>query len=560
MKSHPEHQPRPEPERATVAGEDAAKANTTRESSETPQTPEELLEQTQALLSDLQGKPEEVIEEPRADQFVDAKTPSKSPAPTSRRSFMKGLGFGAGMVVAGTAGRVAREGSYEKPQDVHKGKELPSVEEILEDPSCAEQLSIDQMDSLATLLDSTREKKALEEILLRPLEPNEYLAAPSAESKLMEVAKMIGGTTALMMGSGILTATEKAFGSVDTSKLRLQSDQGDEQAKRVLKILDNIAEHSSTLTALSTLANVGGGMFVGGQIDRVFGATWVKSFAVPYLMMVFAEDIPKRVGRMKANEIAKNTSWLLSKSNTGMKLVTRSMKGVSSVVERAFNLEEEEGKVTVNDLLYHISDATEHGTLNPEISQMCRGILTMESTPAKEIATKTIFSFTSETSVNEVRAGIQRRGFSRIPIMHSERVDQERTELPMGYVLSKQILALPPEDFEKTIGELVQEKPELLQQAQFFYTSERATVFDVYKHMLENRLKMAFVIDQDSLEIRKIITFEDVLEFLAKREILDEDDIRNGDEKEHEAEIKERYNILRAQFEESASKIPLAHP
>ena len=92
------------------------------------------------------------------------------------------------------------------------------------------------MDTLAVLLDSAREKKALEDILQRPLEPNEYLAAPSAESKKMEVIEMIAGTTALMTLSGFLTATEKAFGSADISELRLQKDRGDEKAS-VLSIL-----------------------------------------------------------------------------------------------------------------------------------------------------------------------------------------------------------------------------------------------------------------------------------------------------------------------------------
>ena len=95
---------------------------------------------------------------------------------------------------------------------------------------------------------------------------------------------------------------------------------------------------------------------------------------------------------------------------------------------------------------------------------------------------------------------------------------------------------------------------------EIFYTSERATVYDVYKHMLNDQAKMSFVIDRDSLEIRGIITFEDVLEFLAQREILDEDDIRSGNEREHEAEIQDRYKSLRTQFEQRASKIPLTHP
>lgn len=82
-------------------------------------------------------------------------------------------------------------------------------------------------------------------------------------------------------------------------------------------------------------------------------------------------------------------------------------------------------------------------------------------------------------------------------------------------------------------------------------------MYDIYKYMLDHREKMVFIIDRDGLEIRGIITFEDVLEFLAKREILDEDDIRNGQEKEHEQEIKDRYAKLREQFEQKAPHIPL---
>ena len=189
------------------------------ETGKIPQTPEELLEQTQALLSDFQRKSEEVVEEAGADQSVDVKKPLASPAPTSRRSFLKGLGVGVGFAVVGTSARVAREGSYEKPQDAREGSALPSLEEILEDPSCAEQLSTDQMDTLAVLLDSAREKRRWR-IFFRGRLSQTSTSRLQARNLKNGSIEMIAGTTALMTLSGFLTATEKAFGSADISELR----------------------------------------------------------------------------------------------------------------------------------------------------------------------------------------------------------------------------------------------------------------------------------------------------------------------------------------------------
>ena len=129
----------------------------------------------------------------------------------------------------------------------------------------------------------------------------------------------------------------------------------------------------------------------------------------------FCRRYSQKIGRIKADQIAKATSRTLSAFNSLMKPLTLSMKGVSTLVERGFDLKQTEEQVSIDHLLYDLSDAAEHGTLKPELSQMCRGILTMMRATAREIATRTIFSFTSETPVKEVYAGIQKEGLAAFP-------------------------------------------------------------------------------------------------------------------------------------------------
>src|SRR3989344_3948101 len=104
---------------------------------------------------------------------------------------------------------------------------------------------------------------------------------------------------------GVVSAAEAALFTVPPAHAKFLSETS-RAGKALLGLKESMGGPISVLVALSNLITIAGSVFAGIMADRVFVEAWVGLFAacLTFLIMVFAEIMPKRVGERYAEQVA----------------------------------------------------------------------------------------------------------------------------------------------------------------------------------------------------------------------------------------------------------------
>ncbi|HDP37038.1 MAG TPA: DUF21 domain-containing protein [Candidatus Atribacteria bacterium] len=112
--------------------------------------------------------------------------------------------------------------------------------------------------------------------------------------------------------NAIISMTEAAFFSASLVKIEFWSKKS--WRARILRFLKKKSETAIvTIVSLSNIVTIGGSMFIGALVTARFGSEWlgVTSGVVIFIMMVFSEIIPKRIGERYYRFIALNSAIFL---------------------------------------------------------------------------------------------------------------------------------------------------------------------------------------------------------------------------------------------------------
>ncbi|OGZ00392.1 MAG: hypothetical protein A2945_03535 [Candidatus Liptonbacteria bacterium RIFCSPLOWO2_01_FULL_52_25] len=104
---------------------------------------------------------------------------------------------------------------------------------------------------------------------------------------------------------GVVSAAEAALFTVPPARAKFLSETS-HAGKSLLALKESMGGPISVLVALSNLITIAGSVFSGIMAARVFGEEWVGLFAacLTFLIMVFAEIMPKRVGERYAEQVS----------------------------------------------------------------------------------------------------------------------------------------------------------------------------------------------------------------------------------------------------------------
>ncbi|MDB5192406.1 MAG: hypothetical protein JWQ96_1969 [Segetibacter sp.] len=172
---------------------------------------------------------------------------------------------------------------------------------------------------------------------------------------------------------------EIALLSARKTKLEVQAQKGDVQAKNALDLANNPDTFLSTVQIGITLIGILTGIFSGQHIkENIMGfiqqfpplepykngiATTIVVILITYLSLIVGELVPKRIGLSKPEAIAKFMAapmrvvtsitypfiWLLTKS--------------TSLIATIFNIRKNDSQVTEEEIKAMISEGTEHGAI-----------------------------------------------------------------------------------------------------------------------------------------------------------------------------------------------------
>jgi len=322
--------------------------------------------------------------------------------------------------------------------------------------------------------------------------------------------ELIAVIITILVLSGLCSGSEAALFSVPLIKARQLTQDGGRPAVALLRIQENMSRPIASIVILNNIANIVGSIIVGGLASNLFGAAWlgVISGVLTFLVIIFAEIIPKTVGERYAEQI----SLLVARPVLMLTFVFTPLVWLVEKLTAPLTA----GKivpVTNEAEIQLLADlGGREGVIEADESEMIRRVFLLNDVTAADLMTPRVAMTTlpAALTLGEVQERIINSPHSRIVVIG----DDEDIDDVRGTVLQNELLsALVADRREALVSEFVRETefiPESVQADQ---------LLDFFRG---RRQHLAVVIDEYG-GVSGVVSLEDVLETLTG-EIMDETD------------------------------------
>ena len=337
---------------------------------------------------------------------------------------------------------------------------------------------------------------------------------------------------ALILLSGIFSATEIALSSVNRSKLKMLAESGDLKAKKLLVTL----EDPTGFFAVTQLYITFIALFSGAYAANAFTdptVYWALGLGIPvsaavaepivfvfvtviltYFSLVFGELIPKRIALRNSVSVALTVIGFF---NVLAKIVLPFVRLLSVSANLILKLigvknEEHEDEVTKEELHMMLNSGSEHGNISEIERNMLNNVLELEEKTIKDACVHRIdvVALPIEANFDELVDVLINEQYSRVPI-YEESIDNIVGILHMKDVMKYMVNSPDTSGFD--IKTFLRE-PYFVP---FFKKTDELLI-----EMQKNHVYMAVVVDEYG-GMMGIVTIEDLVEEIVGS-ILDEHD------------------------------------
>jgi putative hemolysin len=327
--------------------------------------------------------------------------------------------------------------------------------------------------------------------------------------------------------NGYFAAAEMALIAARRSALQASADRGSHRAKAALHLLDDPNRLFSTISVAITLIGFSAASLAAVTFERPLadalrssGVTWITPAAtgiavfavtimVTYLMLVFGELTPKRLGLQRSEKVAQAVAVPITWLSVAVKPLVWVLGRSTDLIARVFGVRpgdtshgvtEEEIKLLVR----------EQGTLRDEEKRMISEVFELGDTVAREIMVPRVDAEMIEDTLTlgEALVVFRRTGFSRIPVFH------EDPDSIIGVALLKDMLG--------PIAAGNRDDPLVRTMRPPAFIPETKPILDLLQEMRASHNHMVVVVDEHG-GTAGIVTIEDIVEEVIG-EIADEFD------------------------------------
>ncbi|OGY98187.1 MAG: hypothetical protein A3E09_00075 [Candidatus Liptonbacteria bacterium RIFCSPHIGHO2_12_FULL_60_13] len=311
----------------------------------------------------------------------------------------------------------------------------------------------------------------------------------------------------LLFLDALVSAAEAAIYSVPLHRAKFLADKY-RLGKILLPLKESMERPITTLIALSNFITILGSVMTGIIADRVFGEEWVGAFAavLTFLVMVFGEIAPKRLGERYAEHVALAAApavlalsgiftpitWLIQK-------ITRPFLGS---VPKTTSEEE---------IAFLAGVAEKEGAIEHEENRLIQTIFRFNDITAADIMTpKPLVDFIDgNRTVAELAEAVKTAKHSRLPVYEND------ANNIVGVVHQRNLLiALANGEVDQPVKNFAWDA---------MIVPESRPIDDLLKDMREKRAQLAVVIS-DYGNVVGVVGIEDIIEELVG-EIIDEKDV-----------------------------------
>jgi putative hemolysin len=320
---------------------------------------------------------------------------------------------------------------------------------------------------------------------------------------------------ALIFVNGLFVMSEIALVSARKSRLESQSEKGDLKAKRALDLANTPEKFLSAAQIGITLIAILTGVYSGERFARYLRpsiekidalqpyadtiATTIIVIIVTFLSIIFGELIPKQIGLLRAEKIAKAVAGPMNVFASFTHPIVWLLNKISFLFFRIFNIKRsKDDAVTEEEIKTLITEGTEAGTIDEAEQEIIERVFHLGDRNITSLMThrSDIIWFSVDDNEDKIKEKILQEPHSAYPICE-ESIDNIK-----GVVSIKDLYVSPDSTLFK----------EIMQPALFI--PENNSPYQVLEKFKESQIHSAFIVDEYG-SILGLLTLNDILEAIV---------------------------------------------
>lgn len=315
----------------------------------------------------------------------------------------------------------------------------------------------------------------------------------------------------LLALSSFFSGSETAFSSLNKIRLKNYSDEGNQKAKRALKISEDFDKVLSTILVGNNVVNMASASLATVLATALFGASGaaIATICMTILVLIFGEILPKSLAKENSESMAMAFGGLLS---VFMKLLSPIVFLFVKLKDLSMHLihhGQSQPTVTEEELKYIVDSIEQEGVLEEQESDLVRSALDFDEIMVQEILTPRVdlTAISADVSLQEALKTVLETNYSRIPVYRGT-IDNI-----IGVLQVRDLLEAVVSSNETRLSHLVSD---------CIYIHKTMRISKLLTELKAQKMHLAVVTD-DYGGTMGIVTMEDVLEQLVG-EIWDESD------------------------------------
>lgn len=316
--------------------------------------------------------------------------------------------------------------------------------------------------------------------------------------------------------NAFFSGTEMAVISLNDTKMRKLAEDGDKNAKRMLKFIDNPGTFLATIQVGVTIAGFLSSAFAAnnfaGKLAVLVDPEGVKSWPVPlftvlitlvlsYFSLVFGELVPKRIAQNKPEKWAYMSYGVVRTFGIITKPFVKMLTASTNVILRLCRIDpnDNDKEVTEEEIRMMVDVGSESGNIEDTEREMIDNVFEFNDKEVSEVMThrKKIVAIPDDASYKDALKVATEERYSRIPI-YTGTIDTI-----VGILHIKDLLGVNEETYD--LSELMRDP---------LIVHESRKISSLFSEMKKGGLQMAVIVDEYGGTMG-ICTIEDMLEELV---------------------------------------------
>ncbi len=319
----------------------------------------------------------------------------------------------------------------------------------------------------------------------------------------------------LIIINGLLVMSEIALVSARKARLEAMSKKGDLKAKAALELSENPEKFLSTAQIFITLIAILTGVYSGEKFGHYMKpyvekiemlqpyaetiSTVIIVIIVTFLSIIFGELVPKRLGMLRAEKIARIVAGPMNVLSVVTYPIVWLLSKISQLFFKLFNIKTSaDNSVTEEEIKAMVAEGSEHGAIEEEEKEIIERLFHLGDRNITSLMTHRtdIAWFDGSETVQQVKDKMDTVIYSSYPVCE-ETVDNIK-----GIISVKDLLKAAPDVLLKDIA-----KPAL-------FVPENNTAYQLLEKFKETKIHGCFIVNEYGT-LEGMITLNDILEAIV---------------------------------------------